>query len=1698
MKVYDDIKLNVIASVSATGDIGIYDISDESKVRVVVENADVGNTVVVSGRIKGQIGFATIKTFTGTVNDTLNVSTYDQIKIECTVFESMDSNPIRVLAASFNGAGGSTIETIGVPSGSDLTDVEQLTFTSSDGSVVITGDNVTKEIDFTVNPAVGAVTSVNTQTGDVVLTKSDIGLGNVDNTSDLNKPISTATKAFFDANTYYHELHVNYDYTGGGSDGSPYKPFTTTQAAINAAQLQNVGGNTAILIHLKKDIIINESLVVNNAVSNLYITTAVPNNVDSSPLKFIGSLTISGSQTNRVRVKDLNFSPTSGYALIIDDTNGRHMFQNCQFTNGGNIGLAGTGVTLINTYKNFIEFIDCSVEGVFNIDGTPSANTLVSLYRCRLAYANVIVNSPNVIVSMYDTYGINGLTHTSGALAITGSWGINSFFNSTANLSATNVLSMSNVSFQKPDFSFVAINKTGTCPYQLMNVHRGETSDVLTGSRIVYGPTATDAGYKMGVSGNWSPAVSNVAGALDQLAANKISSSQKGAANGVAPLNGSSKIDATYLPAYVDDVLEFANLAAFPVTGSTGILYLALDTNKIYRWSGSTYVEVSQGITDHTLLSNIGTNTHANIDTHIASTANPHSVTKAQVGLGNVDNTSDINKPISTATQNALNLKVDKAGDTMTGSLNMSALSENVQFSVYGLNATSTIDIRTDDDATRPTGDVRLETGDASGSDYAGSIYLNGGSNVNGNPANIQLTAGQSTGTGANGSIILDAKNVVYLNQNASGSIQASNHRIEDVADPTADQDAATKKWVEDISAVTNTLIVDASAPIFGADGSLFRPFNTIADALAVAVDGTIIIILPGTYSEPTVVIPSTLKSLVLLGTSQSATTVSNGFSYTAPADNIDVLFEKLNIGQLTFDASSALSGLVNIKQSVVSYNRVDNNMNVFMITTESNVFGGTIAGGGNNFSEVLIIISPEISNGLLIVENSKFVQRIEVIGLDPVTVRTLDCELFGSSAFVHGNGSNTTWETDASTDALGTSSGVTKVLLANIPLSNITQSGAISGQVPTWDGTAWVASTPTPGITDHTLLSNIGTNTHADIDTHIADTSNPHAVTAAQVGLGNVDNTSDLDKPISTATQTALDDKVAKAGDTMTGDLNFDFSAGPVTSTIAITNDDILMTFQDPSGPTDFSTELNSGGVVVQDNVTGANTSVNGGSIFLYDDLMATAHIPVADGEVTTKKYVDDQDALKADVGHTHDLSAINHSGAITGQVPTWNGTNWVPDTPITDHTLLSNIGTNSHADIDTHIASTSNPHSVTAAQVGLGNVDNTSDLDKPISTATQTALNGKANSSHTHSLNDLTQTGATSGQIPSWNGTNWVPTTVSTSATWGSITGTLSTQTDLQSALDGKFDDPIGTTSQYIRGDGSLATFPTVINQSNALVTTVFNKTGSPIPKFSVVYIDGGQGDLPTIQLAQGNTEATSSKTYGVVEADIPNMQSGQVIVSGALTGLDTDQFNPTAPTGDVNGVALWLSPTTAGAVTTTKPSAPNHMVYVATIVRTHQTQGVIEVRVQNGFELQELHNVALSSPPLNNQVLKYETSTSLWKNKYIGSQGDIEETNFFLTNNQSSATNITGFAFSNSVVRSFSALVSIYINATSSLYEQVTIEGIQKGSSWDISVSGVGDSSGISFSITAAGQLQYISTNVSGYISGTMKFRAITTSV
>ena len=139
-----------------------------------------------------------------------------------------------------------------------------------------------------------------------------------------------------------------------------------------------------------------------------------------------------------------------------------------------------------------------------------------------------------------------------------------------------------------------------------------------------------------------------------------------------------------------------------------------------------------------------------------------------------------------------------------------------------------------------------------------------------------------------------------------------------------------------------------------------------------------------------------------------------------------------------------------------------------------------------------------------------------------------------------------------------------------------------------------WVSVATGAVVTDHAGLTNIGTNTHADIDNHIADTNNPHSVNATQVGLGNVDNTSDLDKPISTATQTAID---AINQDTNLSRID---SGALVASDIVLTRDDATTVNVDVSSivndiaSNNTQGNTNTAAIAVNATATGTNLATN------------------------------------------------------------------------------------------------------------------------------------------------------------------------------------------------------------------------------------------------------------------------------------------------------------------------------------------------------------------------------------------------------------------------------------------------------------------------------------------------------------------------
>jgi hypothetical protein len=147
------------------------------------------------------------------------------------------------------------------------------------------------------------------------------------------------------------------------------------------------------------------------------------------------------------------------------------------------------------------------------------------------------------------------------------------------------------------------------------------------------------------------------------------------------------------------------------------------------------------------------------------------------------------------------------------------------------------------------------------------------------------------------------------------------------------------------------------------------------------------------------------------------------------------------------------------------------------------------------------------------------------------------------------------------------------------------------------------------------------------------------------------------------------------------------------------------------------------------------------------------------------------------------------------------------------------------------------------------------------------------------------------------------------------------------------------------------------------------VKNPTASALLKLKVVYISGASGGVPEVTYASNATELTSSKTLGVIQTNIAGNSTGWVVEAGEMRG------NTSAWTA---GTALWLG--TNGDLTATKPVAPAHMVFIGTVLE-QGSNGRILVKVQNGFELGELHDVDTTDAVLGD-TLQLDTVDNVWR--------------------------------------------------------------------------------------------------------------------
>ena len=164
---------------------------------------------------------------------------------------------------------------------------------------------------------------------------------------------------------------------------------------------------------------------------------------------------------------------------------------------------------------------------------------------------------------------------------------------------------------------------------------------------------------------------------------------------------------------------------------------------------------------------------------------------------------------------------------------------------------------------------------------------------------------------------------------------------------------------------------------------------------------------------------------------------------------------------------------------------------------------------------------------------------------------------------------------------------------------------------------------------------------------------------------------------------------------------------------------------------------------------------------------------------------------------------------------------------------------------------------------------------------------------------------------------------------------------------------------------------------------VVYVYNNTGIQINEGQVVKITGSQGQRVTVALAQANNDGNSATILGMATENIANNASGFVTTQGVVNNINTNGF--------ADGTVIYLSPTTPGGFTATKPVAPNHLVLVGYIVKGGSGgAGSIFIHPQNGYELSELHDVLITSVA-NNNLLRYNSAVPAWVN-IVGPNGTI----------------------------------------------------------------------------------------------------------
>jgi len=805
-----------------------------------------------------------------------------------------------------------------------------------------------------------------------------------------------------------------------------------------------------------------------------------------------------------------------------------------------------------------------------------------------------------------------------------------------------------------------------------------------------------------------------------------------GAPDGIATLDSEGKLEVSQIPNEALNVIEGKYMTETQFTDSEGVEFIPrhntiyIDSiggsNKLYRWDGFKYVEVSDS-----------DNVTEAIDNHIKDFNNPHKVTAEQIGLGNVDNTADIDKPISTAVQEALDTVNTKVTEHTENKENPHGVTAE-QIGLGNVDNTADYDKpvskATQDEIDRIDG--RIDTIDNSIGVPSGIATLDGNGKLTDSQIpdkTINVLVGklmsETEFKDEEGNTYEPRTGVIYIDT-VSGTekiyrwnkyeyVEISNTELLEGALNSHVQDKnnphqVTKEQIG-LSEVTNdaqvkrsemgtpegvaTLNENGKIPVEQLPGQVDEVFG-IDRFVSTKTDipSSRLVIGSTYYVEDEKKIYTAISETEL----DEGATLDKGVIYSNRETNIIYRWDgaelveignPIHLGEVAGTAYPGDKG----KATTDKVNaHVADFENPHQVTKEQiglgNVDNTSDADKpiSSAVQEALDAVNKEVSEHKADKNNPHEVTKAQV-GLGNVD-NTADLDKPVSNA-TQELVDNTKKELDTKIDNHTSDfNNPHKVTKEQVGLGNVDNTADINKPVS-------VAQQALVDSTKAELKKDIG-DIEKDVTNHIADKNNPHEVNKLQVGLGNVDNTSDINKPVSIAQQAALD-KLKSDLESIIGSTGTDLSAHlkDFDNPHKVTKDQVGL------GKVDNTADLEKPvSVATQEAINAVQSNLDKTNISLENHIADKKNPHEVTKEQVGLGNVDNTSDLDKPVSHYQQDALDELERRLQGSID------------------------GSGSDLSAHISDFNNPHKVTKDQVGLGNVDNTADKDKPISDATQKAL--------------------------------------------------------------------------------------------------------------------------------------------------------------------------------------------------------------------------------------------------------------------------------------------------------------------------------------------------------------------------------------